>query len=197
MLGTASNIDSYTLQRLFSRFSEALTDFNCHTSPQTHAMSTRRAALSVNPGIRNHSTARLTMNNLRSLYRRSLKLALDWAVQRSLWRGQALYIRSLFEANRHVSDPRQQRVSKESQYGNVTHAPTPILMALLGTSLRNRKTTRKLETPRSLCSANSTRRCVTQAFVDCPLHRTNRSNRHEVRTQLTFPHSRPYVYYPS
>ncbi|KND93293.1 hypothetical protein TOPH_02168 [Tolypocladium ophioglossoides CBS 100239] len=45
-----------------------------------------------------------------SLYRRSLKLALDWAVQRQLWRGQALYIRSLFEANRNVADPRQQRV---------------------------------------------------------------------------------------
>ncbi|PQK10712.1 hypothetical protein BB8028_0002g10310 [Beauveria bassiana] len=44
-----------------------------------------------------------------SLYRRSLRLALDWAVQRQLWRGQALYIRSLFEANRHVTDPRQQR----------------------------------------------------------------------------------------
>ncbi|KAF4944351.1 hypothetical protein FSARC_14699 [Fusarium sarcochroum] len=52
-------------------------------------MSTRRAAL--------------------SLYRRSLKLALDWAVHRHLWRGQALYIRSLFEANRNVTDPRHQR----------------------------------------------------------------------------------------
>lgn len=47
---------------------------------------------------------------LRSLYRRSLKLALDWAVHRHLWRGQALYIRSLFEANRHVTDPKTQRV---------------------------------------------------------------------------------------
>ncbi|KAH6649673.1 hypothetical protein F5144DRAFT_553742 [Chaetomium tenue] len=45
-----------------------------------------------------------------SLYRRSLKLALDWSVQRHLWRGQALYIRSLFEKNRDVSDPRLQRV---------------------------------------------------------------------------------------
>ncbi|EXA42797.1 NADH dehydrogenase (ubiquinone) 1 beta subcomplex 9 [Fusarium oxysporum f. sp. conglutinans race 2 54008] len=52
-------------------------------------MSTRRAAL--------------------SLYRRSLKLALDWAVHRHLWRGQAMYIRSLFEANRNVTDPRHQR----------------------------------------------------------------------------------------
>ncbi|KAG5982657.1 hypothetical protein E4U55_001567 [Claviceps digitariae] len=43
-----------------------------------------------------------------SLYRRSLKLALDWAVQRQLWRGQALYIRSLFEANRRVTGARQQ-----------------------------------------------------------------------------------------
>ncbi|ODH13575.1 hypothetical protein ACO22_07116 [Paracoccidioides brasiliensis] len=46
----------------------------------------------------------------RSLYRRSLKLALDWAVHRNLWRGQAVYIRSLFEANRYVLEPRQQRV---------------------------------------------------------------------------------------
>lgn len=45
-----------------------------------------------------------------SLYRRSLKLALDWAVHRHLWRGQAIYIRSLFEANKNISDPRQQRV---------------------------------------------------------------------------------------
>ncbi|KAH0544015.1 hypothetical protein FGG08_001783 [Glutinoglossum americanum] len=45
-----------------------------------------------------------------SLYRRSLKLSLDWAVHRSLWRGQALYIRSLFEENRNVRDPRQQKV---------------------------------------------------------------------------------------
>ncbi|KAI1370268.1 hypothetical protein F4677DRAFT_368203 [Hypoxylon crocopeplum] len=44
-----------------------------------------------------------------SLYRRSLKLALDWAVHRSLWRGQALYIRSLFEANRNITDTRKQR----------------------------------------------------------------------------------------
>ncbi|KAI2464489.1 hypothetical protein F4781DRAFT_436340 [Annulohypoxylon bovei var. microspora] len=44
-----------------------------------------------------------------SLYRRSLKLALDWAVHRSLWRGQALYIRSLFEANRNITDARKQR----------------------------------------------------------------------------------------
>lgn len=45
----------------------------------------------------------------RSLYRRSLKLALDWAVHRHLWRGQALYIRSLFEANRSINDPRQKK----------------------------------------------------------------------------------------
>ncbi|KAK4664424.1 uncharacterized protein QC763_505380 [Podospora pseudopauciseta] len=44
-----------------------------------------------------------------SLYRRSLKLALDWSVHRDVWRGQALYIRSLFEQNRAVTDPRLQR----------------------------------------------------------------------------------------
>lgn len=46
-----------------------------------------------------------------SLYRRSLKLSLDWAVHRYIWRGQAMYIRGLFEANKHVTEPRQQRVS--------------------------------------------------------------------------------------
>ncbi|KAF2864634.1 hypothetical protein BDV95DRAFT_632773 [Massariosphaeria phaeospora] len=43
------------------------------------------------------------------LYRRSLKLSLNWAVHRYLWRGQAMYLRSLFEANRHVTEPRLQR----------------------------------------------------------------------------------------
>ncbi|KMQ43738.1 hypothetical protein A7C99_2512 [Trichophyton rubrum] len=44
------------------------------------------------------------------LYKRALKLSLDWAVHRNLWRGQAVYIRSLFEANRHVRNPHDQRV---------------------------------------------------------------------------------------
>ncbi|KAF2501791.1 hypothetical protein BU16DRAFT_556263 [Lophium mytilinum] len=43
------------------------------------------------------------------LYRRSLKLSLDWAVHRYLWRGQAIYIRDLFEAKRNVTEPRQLR----------------------------------------------------------------------------------------
>ncbi|KAK7440562.1 complex 1 protein [Colletotrichum acutatum] len=55
------------------------------------------------------STRQAALHHDRSLYRRSLKLALDWAVHRHLWRGQALYIRSLFEANRSVTDSRQKR----------------------------------------------------------------------------------------
>ncbi len=51
-----------------------------------------------------------------SLYRRSLKLALDWAVQRYIWRGQAQYIRSLFEANKDIREPRQQRVSHKMPF---------------------------------------------------------------------------------
>lgn len=51
-----------------------------------------------------------TKPQILSLYRRSLKLALDWAVHRYVWRGQALYIRGLFEANKHVTEPRQQRL---------------------------------------------------------------------------------------
>ncbi|RDA86758.1 hypothetical protein CP532_1968, partial [Ophiocordyceps camponoti-leonardi (nom. inval.)] len=67
-----------------------------------------------------------------SLYRRSLKLTLDWAVQRRLWRGQALYIRSLFEANRNVSDPRQVRVTPLrvlARPGNILiHTSHPLLL---------------------------------------------------------------------
>lgn len=56
--------------------------------------------MSVNPALK----------TVRSLYRRALKLSLDWAVQRNLWRGQAVYIRSLFDAKKNVTDPRQQRL---------------------------------------------------------------------------------------
>ncbi|BDD63218.1 hypothetical protein MAP00_008142 [Monascus purpureus] len=52
----------------------------------------------------------MAINTVASLYRRSLKLALDWAVHRYIWRGQAVYIRSLFDANKNVRDPRQQKV---------------------------------------------------------------------------------------
>ncbi|TGO88628.1 hypothetical protein BPOR_0150g00020 [Botrytis porri] len=52
-----------------------------------------------------------TRSTVSSLYRRSLKLSLDWCVHRHLWRGQALYIRSLFEAQKNVHDPRLQRAS--------------------------------------------------------------------------------------
>jgi len=51
----------------------------------------------------------MSTTTVTSLYRRALKLSLDWAVQRNLWRGQATYIRSLFDANKNVRDPRQQR----------------------------------------------------------------------------------------
>lgn len=46
----------------------------------------------------------------RSLYRRSLKLSLDWSVHRHVWRGQAVYIRSLFDANKSIQEPRKQMV---------------------------------------------------------------------------------------
>ncbi|KAH8592222.1 hypothetical protein B0O99DRAFT_653905 [Bisporella sp. PMI_857] len=67
-----------------------------------------------------------------SLYRRSLKLALDWSVNRHLWRGQAVYLRSLFEANKNIRDPRQQRalfqeaedLLEKWKHPDPYHAPT-------------------------------------------------------------------------
>ncbi|KZM23354.1 hypothetical protein ST47_g5507 [Ascochyta rabiei] len=55
-----------------------------------------------------------------SLYRQSLKLALDWSVHRYLWRGQAVYLRGLFEANRNVTEPRQQRPVHDSDTTRTT-----------------------------------------------------------------------------
>ncbi|KAI8085196.1 uncharacterized protein BX664DRAFT_338788 [Halteromyces radiatus] len=44
---------------------------------------------------------------VQSLYKRSLKLSLDWYIQRDLWRQEALHIRHLFEQNRHITNPVQ------------------------------------------------------------------------------------------
>ena len=41
-----------------------------------------------------------------SLYRRSLKLARDWLVQRDSWRRESMNIRQRFESNRQVQNPR-------------------------------------------------------------------------------------------
>ncbi|KAG4304583.1 hypothetical protein PORY_001976 [Pneumocystis oryctolagi] len=40
-----------------------------------------------------------------SLYRRSLKLLLDWCIRRDVWRIEALKIRSRFESNKNISEP--------------------------------------------------------------------------------------------
>ena len=63
----------------------------------------------------------LTANvfSYRSLYRRSLKLSLDWSIRRDIWRPQALNIRELFEANRDVKEPRQLRVWKTRSFAPV------------------------------------------------------------------------------
>lgn len=44
---------------------------------------------------------------VQSLYKRSLKLSLDWYIQRDLWRQKALQIRAQFEQNKHVTSPKE------------------------------------------------------------------------------------------
>ncbi|RPA84361.1 NADH dehydrogenase 1 beta subcomplex subunit 9, partial [Ascobolus immersus RN42] len=65
-----------------------------------------------------------------SLYKRSLKLALDWLPgKRNRWRVQAVNLRKLFEANRHVQDPRIIRellVATEAQLEKFKH-PDPYI----------------------------------------------------------------------
>ena len=57
-------------------------------------------------------------------------------MQRSLWRGQAVYIRSLFDANRGIKDPRQQRVCIEEGFALETRL---IRIPLLRYSTTRRK----------------------------------------------------------
>jgi len=45
------------------------------------------------------------MTKVSMLYRRSLKTALSWLIDRSLYNRQADKIRASFEANRDISDP--------------------------------------------------------------------------------------------
>jgi NADH dehydrogenase (ubiquinone) 1 beta subcomplex subunit 9 len=44
---------------------------------------------------------------VQSLYKRSLKLSLDWYIQRDLWRQKALAIRHQFDQNKHVTNPKE------------------------------------------------------------------------------------------
>lgn len=58
--------------------------------------------------------------HVQSLYKRSLKLSLDWYIQRDLWRQKALAIRAQFEQNKHVTNPKDiqilvQNTEKELQ----------------------------------------------------------------------------------
>jgi NADH dehydrogenase (ubiquinone) 1 beta subcomplex subunit 9 len=46
---------------------------------------------------------------VQSLYKRSLKLSLDWYIQRDLWRQKALEIRARFEQNKNVTNPKEIR----------------------------------------------------------------------------------------
>ncbi|RUS34433.1 hypothetical protein BC938DRAFT_480497 [Jimgerdemannia flammicorona] len=71
--------------------------------------------------------------SVQSLYRRSLKLSLDWYIRRDLWRQKALEIRSQFEANKHVTSPRELEAllaKTEQQLAEAAH-PDPYRTPLL------------------------------------------------------------------
>lgn len=48
--------------------------------------------------------------HVQSLYKRSLKLSLDWYIQRDLWRQKALAIRAQFEQNKALTNPKEIQV---------------------------------------------------------------------------------------
>ncbi|KAJ8507376.1 hypothetical protein ONZ45_g10246 [Pleurotus djamor] len=69
---------------------------------------------------------------VKSLYRRSLKNALDWTIRRDLWRAEAMQIRARFEQNRDVHDPRALAVileKAEAELAKRQH-PDPVISPL-------------------------------------------------------------------
>ncbi|KZT60711.1 hypothetical protein CALCODRAFT_464956 [Calocera cornea HHB12733] len=44
---------------------------------------------------------------VKTLYKAMLKDALDWTIQRDIWRIKAIEIRAMFERNRNIQDARQ------------------------------------------------------------------------------------------
>lgn len=44
---------------------------------------------------------------VQSLYRRYLRNELDWCIRRDVWRDRAIEIRTQFERNRHIANPRE------------------------------------------------------------------------------------------
>lgn len=44
---------------------------------------------------------------VQSLYRRYLRNELDWCIRRDVWRDRAIEIRTQFEHNRHIANPRE------------------------------------------------------------------------------------------
>ncbi|KAJ3468377.1 hypothetical protein MRS44_002442 [Fusarium solani] len=117
----------------------------------------------------------LTYLAFRSLYRRSLKLALDWAVHRHLWRGQALYIRSLFEANRNVTDPRHQRVRRQLAAGGRLQADNGI-QALLSETEKLLESWKHPDpyTPPTAPGGSKFERNLPSPILDPPPHPVNR-----------------------
>ncbi|KAF5393097.1 hypothetical protein D9757_001249 [Collybiopsis confluens] len=66
---------------------------------------------------------------VKSLYRRMLTDSLNWTIHRDLWRRRALVIRSEFEQNRNVHDPRQLAVvfdKAEAELARNQH-PDPVI----------------------------------------------------------------------
>ncbi|KAI9273613.1 hypothetical protein BY458DRAFT_508366 [Sporodiniella umbellata] len=55
-------------------------------------------------------------SQVQSLYKRSLKLSLDWYIQRDLWRQKALQIRAQFEHNKHITNSKEtQRLIQQTE----------------------------------------------------------------------------------
>ncbi|KAK9388073.1 hypothetical protein V1515DRAFT_459149 [Lipomyces mesembrius] len=55
------------------------------------------------------SVSPYSAQHVTSIYRRLLRLSLNWTVRRDIWRKQALEIRAKFDANKSITNPREIR----------------------------------------------------------------------------------------
>ncbi|KAK0520783.1 hypothetical protein OC834_006904 [Tilletia horrida] len=100
--------------------------------PTVARLSASAAAASSSSAAAPAAFSQAHKSRVQSLYRRYLKNALDWTVRRDLWRDQAIQIRTEFERNRHIRNPRElARVLKEAEehLAHIKH-PDPYKVAM-------------------------------------------------------------------
>jgi len=90
---------------------------------------------------------------VKTLYKAMLKDALDWYIQRDLWRQKAMEIRGMFERNRGIQDPRRVEIlmqEAEAKYQKDKHPDPQIWPRFYGGTRYERNIPPPMEPPQPI-----------------------------------------------